>query len=299
LSEKQNITRKLLSSGATIDEMNTVRKHLSKVKGGRLAEIINKRFRVLTLILSDVVEDKIDVIASGPTVPDLTTFEDTKNVLVKYKLWKNQKLISKKLRDLIIDGMSGNISDTPKPGNPIFTNIHNVIIGNNNIACKNIKSFFEKRGIKTMYLGSSFTGKSKDLGHFFFRLVDDFPSISTPYAFVFGGETTVDLKNKINGIGGRNQEAVLSAASRFEHLDDDIDFTITSFGTDGIDGNSQAAGALVNPVILSRITRNGLNISKYLKNHDSNTFFNKVNGALYTKITGTNVNDVAIVCRLK
>ena len=203
------------------------------------------------------------------------------------------------MRDLIIDGMSGNISDTPKPGNPIFTNIHNVIIGNNNIACKNIKSFFEKRGIKTMYLGSSFTGKSKDLGHFLFRLVDDFPSISTPYAFVFGGETTVDLKNKINGIGGRNQEAVLSAASRFEHLDDDIDFTITSFGTDGIDGNSQAAGAVVNPVILSTITRKGLNISKYLKNHDSNTFFNKVNSALYTKITGTNVNDVSIVCRLK
>lgn len=299
LAEKQNITKKLLSSGATIDEMNTVRKHLSKIKGGRLAEIINKRFRVLTLILSDVVEDKIDVIASGPTVPDPTTFEDTKNILVKYKLWKNQKFISKKLRDLIIDGMSGNIRDTPKPGNPIFTNIHNVIIGNNNIACKNIKLFFEKRGIKTMYLGSSFTGKSKDLGHFLFRLVDDFPSISTPYAFVFGGETTVDLKNKINGIGGRNQEAVLSATSRFEHLDDDIDFTITSFGTDGIDGNSQAAGAVVNPVILSTITRKGLNISEYLKNHNSNTFFNKVNSALYTKITGTNVNDVSIVCRLK
>lgn len=299
LGEKQDITKKLLSAGATIHEMNTVRKHLSKVKGGRLAEIINKRFRVLTLILSDVVEDKIDVIASGPTVPDMTTFQDTKNVLVKYKLWKNQKLISKKLRDLIIDGISGNIRDTPKPGNPIFTNIHNVIIGNNNIACKNIKLFFEKRGIKTMYLGSSFTGKSKDLGDFLFRLVDDFPSISTPYAFVFGGETTVDLKNKISGIGGRNQEAVLSAASRFEHLDHDIDFTISSFGTDGIDGNSQAAGAVVNPVILSRITRKGLDISKYLKNHDSNTFFNKVNSALYTKITGTNVNDVSIVCRLK
>lgn len=299
LGEKQNITKKLLSAGATIDEMNTVRKHLSKVKGGRLAEIINKRFRVLTLILSDVVEDKIDVIASGPTVPDMTTFQDTKNVLVKYKLWKNQKLISKKLRDLIIHGISGNIRDTPKPGNPIFSNVHNVIIGNNNIACKNIKLFFEKRGIKTMYLGSSFTGKSKDLGHFLFRLVDDFPSISTPYAFVLGGETTVDLKNKFSGIGGRNQEAVLSAASGFEHLDEDIDFTITSFGTDGIDGNSQAAGAVVNPVILSRITRKRLNISKYLKHHNSNTFFNKVDSALYTKITGTNVNDVSIVCRLK
>jgi glycerate-2-kinase len=299
LGEKQNITTKLLSSGAAIDELNTVRKHISKIKGGRLASLINKKCPVLTLILSDVVEDKIDVIASGPTVPDPTTFKDTKKILVKYKLWRNQKLVSKKLVDLISDGMSGNISDTPKPGNNIFTNIYNVIIGNNNIACKNIKLFFEKNGIKTMYLGSRFTGKSCILGDFLFRLVYDYPSISTPYAFVFGGETTVDLKNKINGIGGRNQEAVLSAAAHFEHLDDDVDFTIASFGTDGIDGNSLAAGAVVNPRVLLRIKQKKLKISNYLKNHDSNSLFNKVNSALYTKITGTNVNDVSIVCRLR
>jgi glycerate 2-kinase len=297
LAEKQNITMKLLSSGASIDELNTVRKHLSKIKGGRLASRINKKCLVLTLILSDVVEDKIDVIASGPTVPDPTTFSDTKKILVKYKLWRNQKLVSKKLRYLISDGMSGNISDTPKPGNPVFTNIANVIIGNNNIACNNIKLFFEKNGIETMYLGSRFMGKSAILGDLLFRLVDDFPSISTPYAFVIGGETTVDLKNKISGIGGRNQEAVLSAAAHFEHLDDDVDFTIASFGTDGIDGNSLAAGAVVNPKVLLRIRHKKLKISNYLKNHDSNTLFNKVNAALYTKITGTNVNDVAIVCR--
>jgi len=298
LAEKQDITKKLLSSGASIDEMNTVRKHLSKVKGGRLAEIINCKFRLLTLILSDVVKDKMDVIASGPTVPDLTTFEDAKNVLIKYQIWNN-KIVSKKLRTFISDGISGNIRDTPKPGNRVFSNINNVIIGNNTIACQNIKVFLEKNGIKTMYLGSSFTGKATDLGGFLFRLVFDFPSISTPYAFVFGGETTVDLKNKINGIGGRNQEAVLSAASRFKKLDNGMDFTITSFGTDGIDGNSLAAGAVVNPQILQRITRQGLRVSKYLKNHDSNTLFNKINGALYTKITGTNVNDVSIVCRLR
>ena len=299
LTEKQNVTKKLLSSGATIDEMNTVRKHLSKVKGGRLAEIVNGKFRLLTLILSDVVQDKIDVIASGPTVPDLTTFEDAKHVLVKYKIWNNNKLVSKKLKNLINGGISGNIRDTPKPGNPIFSNIDNVIIGNNTIACQNIKLFLQKKGIKTMYLGSGFTGKASDLGSFLFRLVMDFPSISTPYAFVFGGETTVDLKNKINGLGGRNQEAVLSAASHFKNLDNDMDFTITSFGTDGIDGNSQAAGGVVNQQMLLAITQQGLKISKYLKIHDSNTLFNKINGALYTKITGTNVNDVSIVCRLR
>lgn len=299
LHEKQNITMKLLSSGATIDEMNIVRKHLSKIKGGKLASIINKKFPVLTLILSDVVEDKIDVIASGPTVPDPTTFKDAKKILVKYNLWRNQKLVSKKIRDLISDGVSGNIRDTPKPGDPIFTNIHNVIIGNNNIACKNIKLFLEKNGIKTMYLGSRFTGKSGALGHFLFRLVDDFPSISAPYAFVFGGETTVDLKNKNKGIGGRNQEAVLSAAAHFEHLDHDTDFSIASFGTDGIDGNSLAAGAVVNPRILLRVRQKKLKISNYLRNHDSNSLFDTVDAALYTKITGTNVNDVSIVCRLR
>src|SRR5687767_6098610 len=280
LTEKQNVTKKLLSSGATIDEMNTVRKHLSKVKGGRLAEIVNRKFRLLTLILSDVVQDKIDVIASGPTVPDLTTFEDAKHVLVKYKIWNNNKLVSKKLKNLINDGISGNIRDTPKPGNPIFSNIDNVIIGNNTIACQNIKLFLEKKGVKTRYLGSSFTGKAADLGSFIFRLVRDYRSISTPYAFVFGGETTVDLKNKINGLGGRNQEAVLSAASHFKNLDNDMDFTITSFGTDGIDGNSQAAGGVVNQQMLMRITQQELRISKYLKNHDSNALLNKINGAI-------------------
>jgi glycerate 2-kinase len=276
-----------------------VRKHLSKIKGGRLASIINKKFPLITLILSDVVQDKIDVIGSGPTVPDLTTFKDTKEILVKYKLWKDQKLVSKKLSGLINDGMLGKIRDTPKPGNPIFTNIYNVIIGNNNIACKNIKLFLEKSGVKTMYLGSAFTGKSHDLGDFLFKLVDDFPSISTPYAFVFGGETTVELENKINGIGGRNQEAVLSAATHFDNLDKGTDFTIACIGTDGIDGNSQAAGAILNPKLLVNIKQKKLKILNYLKNHDSNTLFNKVNGALYTKITGTNVNDISIVCRLR
>ena len=298
LAEKQEITKKLLASGASIDEMNTVRKHLSKVKGGRLAEIINGKFRLLTLILSDVVNDKIDVIASGPTVPDLTNFEDAKNVLVKYQIWNN-KTVSKKLRTYVSNGISGNIRDTPKPGNLVFSNINNVIIGNNTIACQSIKAFLEKNGIKTMYLGSSFTGKARNLGRFLFSLVSDFPSISTPYAFVFGGETTVELKNKLNGIGGRNQEAVLSAASCFKKIDNGIDFTITSFGTDGIDGNSLAAGAAINLQTLQAITRQGLGVSKYLKNHDSNTLFNKINGAIYTKITGTNVNDVSIVCRLR
>lgn len=299
LADKQKITTRLLSSGASIEEMNTVRKHISNIKGGRLAAMINKKFPLITLILSDVVEDKIDVIASGPTVPDMTTFRDTKNVLIKYKLWNNQKVISRKLKDLITAGTLGTISDTPKPGNTIFTNIQNVIIGNNNIACNSIKLFLEGKGIKTMYLGSKFTGKSRSLGEFLFKLVDGFPSVSIPYAFVLGGETTVELKNRTNGVGGRNQETVLSAAAHFEDLGDNMDFTIASFGTDGIDGNSLAAGAILNPKVLSCIRKKKLKILDVLKNHNSNVLFNKVNAVLCTKITGTNVNDVCIVCRLR
>jgi glycerate-2-kinase len=299
LADKQKITTRLLSSGASIEEMNTVRKHISNIKGGRLAAMINKKFPLITLILSDVVGDKIDVIASGPTVPDMSTFRDTKNVLIKYKLWNNQKVISRRLKDLITAGAFGRISDTPKPGNTIFTNIQNVIIGNNNIACNSIKLFLEGKGIKTMYLGSKFTGSSRSLGEFLFKLVDDFPSVSTPYAFVLGGETTVELKSRTNGVGGRNQETVLSAAAHFEDLEDNMDFTIASFGTDGIDGNSLAAGAILNPKVLSCIRKKKLKILDVLKNHNSNVLFNKVNAVLCTKITGTNVNDVCIVCRLR
>jgi len=299
LADKQKITSRLLASGASIEEMNTVRKHISNIKGGRLAAMINKKFPLITLILSDVVEDKIDVIASGPTVPDITTFGDTKNVLIKYKLWNTQKVIPRKLKELINAGTLGKINDTPKPGDTIFTNIHNVIIGNNNIACNSIKLFLESKGIKTTYLGSKFTGSSRSLGEFLFKLVDDFPTVSTPYAFVLGGETTVELKNTTNGVGGRNQESVLSAASYFEEQVDNMDFTIASFGTDGIDGNSLDAGAILNPSVLSKIRKKRLKILNALKNHNSNVLFNKVNGALHTKITGTNVNDVCIVCRLR
>jgi len=299
VADKQKITSRLLASGASIEEMNTVRKHISNIKGGRLAAMINKKFPLITLILSDVVEDKIDVIASGPTVPDITTFKDTKNVLIKHKLWNTQRVIPRKLKDLINAGTLGKISDTPKPGDTVFSNIHNVIIGNNNIACNSIKLFLESKGIKTTYLGSKFTGRSRLLGKFLFKLVDDFPTVSTPYAFVLGGETTVKLKNTANGVGGRNQESVLSAASYFKEQVDNMDFTIASFGTDGIDGNSLDAGAILNASVLSKIRKKRLKILEALKNHNSNVLFNKVNGALCTNITGTNVNDVCIVCRLR
>jgi glycerate 2-kinase len=298
LHEKQNITSGLLSSGASIDEINTVRKHLSAIKGGRLAKAVRKGVTLVSLILSDVVSDKIEIIASGPTAPDRSSFNDAKLILSKYKLWGKDTVVSQNVRKVINDGVEKKIEDTPKPKDPVFKKVHNLLIGNNLIACKAVSSYLHSHGIRTMNLGSSFTGKASKLGDFLSKLVNDFSPESVPYAFVLGGETTVELCGRISGIGGRNQEAALSAVSRLKSWTDK-DFTIICLGTDGIDGNSQAAGALVTPKLLSQIDKKKVHIHKYLQRHDSNTFFKKVNSLVITNPTGTNVNDISIVCRLR
>jgi glycerate 2-kinase len=298
LGEKQKVTSGLLASGASIDEINTVRKHLSGIKGGKLAAAAEFGTTILSLILSDVTTDKIETIASGPTAPDKTTFKDTKLILQKYKLWDNKKVISKSIRRIIDDGAQKKIADTPKPSNPIFKNVHNILIGNNAIACEAVSRYLTKHGIKAMNLGSSFTGSPSNLGEFLFKLVDDFLPESAPYAFVLGGETTVELNNGRVGIGGRNQEAVLAASSKFK-LWTDKEFAVVCLGTDGIDGNSKAAGAFISPRILSKIAKKKMVVREYLHKHDSNTFFKKVSSTIITGATGTNVNDISIVCRLK
>jgi glycerate-2-kinase len=298
LQEKQKITSGLLSSGASIDEINTVRKHLSAIKGGRLAKALRKGVTLVSLILSDVVSDRIEIIASGPTAPDKSTFSDAKSILLKYKLWSCDTFVSQNVRNVINSGVRKRIEDTPKPQDPVFQRVRNLIIGNNFIACKTASSYLKNRGIRTMNLGSDFTGEAFKLGNFLYRLVNDFSRESVPYAFVFGGETTVKLRGRLNGTGGRNQEAVLSTISRLKSWSDK-DFTILCLGTDGIDGNSEAAGALLTPKVLSEIDKRKLHVNEYLRRHDSNTLFKRVNSSVITKLTGTNVNDISIVCRLR
>ncbi|MDP9197222.1 MAG: DUF4147 domain-containing protein [Thermoproteota archaeon] len=298
LAEKQKITSTLLASGASIDEINIVRKHLSAIKGGRLAKIAGNGCTLIGLILSDVVEDKIDTIASGPTAPDKSTFHDAKLILQKHKLWNNERVVSESVIKIITDGIKKKIEDTPKPADPVFRKVHNVLIGSNSIACKKVFSYFNSQGIKTMNLGSSFVGKALNHGYFLHKLVDDFLPPSVPYAFVLGGETTVELDTRISGLGGRNQEAVLAAAVKFKSWANK-DFTILCFGTDGIDGNSNAAGAILTPKTLSEIFRKNLDPSTYLRRHDSHILFKKLKSTIITLKTGTNVNDVSIVCRVK
>jgi glycerate 2-kinase len=298
LQEKQKITTGLLASGASIVEINIVRKHLSSIKGGKLAKALRKGVTLVSLILSDVVSDNLEIIASGPTAPDKSTFTDTKSILLKYQLWRIDKFVSQNVRNVINSGVEKKIEDTPKPEDPIFQNVHNLIIGNNFVACNSVSSYLNTRGIRTMNLGSDFTGDAFKLGNFISRLVKDFSQETVPYAFVLGGETTVELRGSLCGTGGRNQEAALAALSKLKSQSGK-DFTILCLGTDGIDGNSNAAGAIVTPKVLLEIDKNKLDVNNYLKAHDSNTFFRRANSLIITKLTGTNVNDISIVCRLE
>jgi glycerate-2-kinase len=222
---------------------------------------------------------------------------DAKSILSKYNLWSDNDVVPSSIRKIISRGILGEISETPRPSDAIFRRISNLLIGNNSVACKEATHFFNSKGIKAMHLGSSFTGTAKDFGIFLTSLTKLIPECA-PYAFVLGGETTVKLNSRKNGIGGRNQEAVLTAALNIKHWQN-LDFTIACLGTDGIDGNSHAAGAIVTPTFLSRIRRERRKIHEYLKRHDSTSAFTEFGNLIITNRTGTNVNDLAIICRTR
>src|SRR5215212_3845195 len=267
LSDKQKITHDLLSSGASINEINIVRKHISKVKGGQLVRLINKGCTVISLILSDVIGDDIQTIASGPTVPDRSTFKEAASILKKYRLWTNKHENSSAI-SLISKGLRGLIIDTPKASDPIFDRVHNILIGNNTLLCKKATQYMKSRGFHATYLGSS-----------------------------FDGETKVKLNKRKNGLGGRNQEAILAAALKSNfHSNDDI--TILCMGTDGIDGNSKAAGAFVTPRTVALAKQGETEVKKHLYSHDSYNALRKMCSSIITGRTGTNLNDISIVCRI-
>ena len=296
LDDKKKITCKMLAAGAAIDEINVVRKHLSLIKGGQLVRFVKRGCTIISLILSDVIGDNIDTVASGPTVPDVSTFKDAAYILQKYHIFENKSLEKSSLRSIIKNGSEGYIAETPKPGNPVFDKVYNFLIGNNSIACEKAVQSLRKNKIQAIYLGSSFGGQAIDFGRMLGKLASDFAISSFPIAFVLGGETTVKLNMKgKNGTGGRNQEAILSAAAncRFQQRDD---ISILSMGTDGIDGNSKAAGAFLTPKTIYLIQKKSINIKKYLNDHNSYTALKKIDSLLLTGNTGTNVNDIAIIC---
>ncbi|MDQ3883672.1 MAG: glycerate kinase [Thermoproteota archaeon] len=283
LADKQKTTNLLLRSGASIQEINTVRKHLSAVKGGQLLRHVNQSCLLLSLVLSDVIGDNLGMIASGPTYPDSSTFTDALNILRKYYIKGPAAVIH-----YIDKGAKGEIEETPKPQDRLFSRIHNVLIGNNAIACKAAVSYLKKRGIQAVNLGSEFDGEAKEFGMFLARRASGLGS--KRHAIVAGGETTVKLGRSKNGLGGRNQETALSFLAGLDRAD----VAIGCMGTDGIDGNSDAAGALVSPKTIMLAEK--VDLDKYLNTHDSYHAFEKLNSLIFTGFTGTNVNDIAIIC---
>jgi len=286
--QKQKITNNLLRSGATIDEINAIRKHISAVKGGRLAELISNS-TLVSLIISDVVGDRLDTIASGPTAPDNSTFADAQQVLKKYRLWNN---LDRSIKNVIESGLSGSIPETPKDGSKVFRNVRNFIIGNNQLSCNAALNYLGSKGVNSTVLTSFMQGEAREVGVIassIARQINTQPLVK-PTSIIMGGETTVTVRG--NGRGGRNQELVLSAASSISDLNN---IAIASIGTDGIDGNSDAAGAIVDSTTTRRAQQKKILPMKYLTNNDSNTFFKKLNDVIITGLTGTNVEDILVI----
>jgi glycerate 2-kinase len=291
LQDKQKLTEALLKCGATIDEINSVRKHISGLKGGQLAKA-SYPATLISLILSDVVGDPLDTIASGPTAPDTTTFGDAISILKKYDLWKFS--IPKSIRKRLEAGSKGKIQETPKPGDKAFDKTHNVIIGNNRsvalAACQEAKSL----GFNQLLLSSMIEGEARHVGIAYAGIMEEIlysnNPIPKPAVVIAGGETTVTVTGR--GKGGRNQELVLSASLKIEEL---RGVAIASIGTDGIDGPTDAAGAIADGQTIKRACNKKLNAREFLMNNDSYGFFSKLDDLIFTGSTGTNVNDLAVM----
>jgi glycerate 2-kinase len=289
LKEKQELTDALLRSGATINEINIVRKHLSSFKGGWLAKKAYPA-AILSIILSDVIGDPLDVIASGPTVADATTFADAKRVLEKYELWIN---LPGAVRNVIKNGIEGCIAETPKPHDPVFERVINVVVGNNRTACLAAKEHLEKEGVDTVLLTLPLEGEAKCAGNILSVVAREVLASGNPkpkpVAIIAGGETTVKVTG--NGKGGRNQELVLSSAQKLD-IDEAV---VVCVGTDGLDGPTDAAGAIADSTTLKRAATAGLNPREFLAANDSYHFFAALGDLVFTGQTGTNVNDIAII----
>lgn len=290
LEEKQASTRLLLACGASINEINAVRKHISRVKGGQLARAAYPAILV-SLILSDVIGDPLEVIASGPTVPDSTTFQDVQMIVEKYKLEDQLPLSVKKQ---IENGLAGKAPETPKPGDPIFAQTQNLIVGSNRQAIEAAREEARKRNYQTMILSSFVEGETREVARVHAAIAKEIRNsgnpLPPPACVISGGETTVTLRG--NGLGGRNQEFVLAAAMDIAGLSDVV---IMSAGTDGTDGPTNAAGAIGDGETKQRAEALGLSPRAYLTNNDSYHFFEKLGDLLMTGPTNTNVMDLRLM----
>lgn len=290
LEDLQELTRLLLACGASIDEINTLRKHLDQVKGGQLARLAHPA-RLISLILSDVVGNPLDVIASGPTVPDRTTFADAFEVLKRYKLLESTPA---SILAHLERGYRGEFADTPKPGEAIFDGVHTVIIGSNQQAAEAAVEQAKGEGFNAFLLTTYLQGEARHAGRMLAaiarQVVAEGQPLSRPACIVAGGETTVTLQG--DGLGGRNLELALGSVRELDGLPRTALLTLA---TDGDDGPTGAAGAVVTGETFDRATRLKMLPEAYLDRNDSYHFFQPLGDLLVTGPTGTNVNDLAFL----
>jgi glycerate-2-kinase len=286
LIDMKDLTKVLLSSGAAIDEINTIRKHIDSVKGGGLARITYPA-HMETLILSDVLGDRISMIASGPTSEDETTFTDAWEIIQKYHI-ENQ--IPDNVKNHLMKGMQGDIQETVKSGDEVLKKTNNTIIGGLNTAIISAEKAARKIGYKTIVLSSNLNGEARKVGKVFGTILSNMVTsdlLKKPACVIAGGETTVTIFG--NGKGGRNQELALGAVGQIDGLQD---CCILSVATDGEDGPTDAAGAYVTGLTKSRAIEKGLHCEQYLVENNSYNLFEKTDNLIKIGPTGTNVNDL-------
>lgn len=290
LEDKQKTTKCLLECAATIHEINAVRKHISQVKGGRLARLAYPS-TLISLILSDVIGDNLDIIASGPTVPDRSTFSDCLKILEKHHIRED---IPSPVLALLENGARGEIEETPKRDDPAFRKTQNIIIGSNRLAVEAAKQKAEKSGYNSLILSTFIEGETKEIAKAHTAIAKEIlkteDPIPKPACVISGGETTVSVKGQ--GLGGRNQEFALAAAIEIDGLEGVV---ILSGGTDGTDGPTDAAGAIADGMTIQRAKDAGLDAEHHLRENDSYHFFQALDDLLITGPTLTNVMDLRLV----
>ena len=288
LTDKITVNKYLLESGANIDEINTVRKHLSQIKGGNLAKFCFPA-RVHSLILSDVVGDNVSSISSGLTVPDPSTFNDSKNILLKYNLWKK---MPKTIINHIKTGIEFKELETPKNGNKIFKNSSYTIIGSNTKSLEEIRRNCIKKDIKCKIWKKNIEGDVREVAKNF--VLDlKIKKIKKPMILISGGETTLQVKG--SGLGGRNQEFALYFNHFIRKYLPDLKYVFLSAGTDGKDGPTNSAGAIINNESYKKFKEKNINIDKELKNNNSYNVLKQIESLVIINGTNTNVADIQLL----
>ncbi len=286
LEEKQAVTRLLLQCGANIHEINAVRKHISAIKGGQLARLAFPA-TVEALILSDVIGDDLDVIGSGPTAPDASTFARVAEIFAHYKI---SDAVPAPVRERIEAGLRGEIAETPKPGDPLFRRVRNTVVGSNRLALDAASKHARKLGYRTLVLASEIQGETREVARMHAAIAREVVHaarpVKPPACIITGGETTVTIRG--NGLGGRNQEFVLAAAIDIAGLPGVVVF---SAGTDGTDGPTDAAGAIADGSTLAQNPE----AARFLDANDSYHYFEGLGDLVKTGPTNTNVMDVRLL----